>query len=65
MSISGKQVGEFVRPFMAVTLTSALVVFTWKGTLSPEVIGTSATAIMAFYFGERSALKQPEPSKEK
>ena len=52
-------VRSLVRPFLAVAFTGATIVLTLKGALPAAVVATAATAISAFYFGERSALKPP------
>ncbi len=53
-------VRKLVRPFIAVTFTLATIWLTVIDKVSPEVISTATVAIMAFYFGERAALKSPD-----
>ena len=48
-----------IRPFMAISFTLGILWLTVKGKLPPEIVGTAATTIAAFYFGERAALKKP------
>lgn len=48
-----------VRPFLAVAFSLASIVLAFMGMLQPAIIATAATAIIAFYFGERGALKVP------
>ncbi|ETX03163.1 MAG: hypothetical protein ETSY2_34050 [Candidatus Entotheonella gemina] len=50
-------VRSLVRPFLAVSFTYAAIRLTFSGMLPASVIGTAATAIASFYFGERSVRK--------
>ncbi len=52
---------SLVRPFLAVSFTGAAIALTFKGLLPAAVIGTAATAISSFYFGERSVRKGIPP----
>ncbi len=54
-------VRSLVRPFLAVSFATATIALTFKGLLAASVVGTATTAIAAFYFGERSALKGAGP----
>ncbi|ETX01654.1 MAG: hypothetical protein ETSY1_06440 [Candidatus Entotheonella factor] len=50
-------VRSLVRPFLAVSFTYAAICLTFSGLLPASVVGTAATAIASFYFGERSVRK--------
>ncbi len=53
-----------IRPFLAISFTIGAIVLTFMDELPAEVIGTAATTIAAFYFGERSALKRPDEKRD-
>ena len=54
-------ISSLVRPFMAISISSAVIVSHFinpSGVSADMLIGTFG-AIVGFYFGERSALKTP------
>lgn len=57
-------VRKLVRPFIAIVFTLATIWLTAVGKVSPDVIATATVTIIAFYFGERAALKTPGESKK-
>ena len=58
-----EKIQKLIRPFIAVSFTCATIWLTFAGKISPDVVGTATVAIMAFYFGERAALKNPSEKK--
>jgi len=50
---------KLVRPFMAVSFVAAAITLAMIGKIEAKEILSIASIIVAFYFGERSALKKP------
>ena len=52
-----------VRPLMALAFTGATIYLAVVGKIEPGELMTVTGIIVGFYFGERSALKQPNNGK--
>jgi type IV secretory pathway VirB2 component (pilin) len=49
-----------IRPFIAVSFVAVTLYMTYLGKLDAKEVLSITAMIVAFYFGERSALKKPE-----
>lgn len=54
------KIKKLVRPFIAVSFTLTTVALLITGKLEAREVLTITAVIIGFYFGERSALKNPE-----
>ena len=62
-----KMVGKlrtWVRPIMTLSFTATVIYLAIEGKIEPREIMLVYGIIMAFYFGERAALKQPHKGGE-